>query len=199
MIQKRWRKTGISESQRQTDKARCHTEHIKEILDDLTVSRLSHRDNSRNQTLVSRIERGLQVAWHLESLCQSCTRISKRFLVSRGERASTCVHARYVHAYEVGTTALYSSGDPSSTPKNSSTPEEKGEGKRRRRKKKKKKKKKKQHDDGMPRPVQRPGCLRLPVISMHRILVLLQHAVCAVVLKIMDALSPNSSYVETNK
>lgn len=102
------------------------------------------------------------------------------------------------------TAALYSFGDPSSTPKNSSM---RSRGQKRgvkQRKTKEKKKKKKQYDDGMPRPVQRPGCLRLPVIPIHRILLPLQYAI---VLEIMAVLSPNpssqghrvSSYMERNK
>lgn len=101
------------------------------------------------------------------------------------------------------TAALYSFGDPSSTPKNSSM-RSRGQKRGVKQRKAKKKKKKKQYDDGMPRPVQRPGCLRLPVIPIHRILLPLQYTI---VLEIMAVLSPNpssqghrvSSYMERNK
>ena len=138
---------------------------------------------------------------------QSYTRISKRFLVSsRGQAASTCVHAVYVHE-ERGLLCIRPVIHRLRLKIHLCVLEaelRRGRRRRRRRRKKKKeeekKKKKKQYDDGMPRPVQRPGCLRLPVIPMYRILLLLQYAV---VFEIMAALSPNptslSSYAERNK
>lgn len=144
----------------------------------------SRADNGNSERVNSGPNRAPKLHAHLKAFPGIITWPSGKHVRTRGVRARG------------ERTALYSSGDPSSTPKNSSM-RSRGRGEERKKEERREEreeegggeeKKKKQYDDGMPRPVQRPGCLRLPVIPMYRILLLLQYAV---VFEIMAALSPN--------